>query len=524
VATKRTKKRHSRTSAPETPETAEHMIDRVLGAFDRWLAEREPNPQQFGETADIVRMACELKSSYLGEPNPADWNPVTAAEVVGQVIPRKVVGVDDRYIATLVPAMLTYIDFLVVTGRWKSHNDADATRAALSGLGDDLPRRFNDPGRLSMAGRLMQLAVDEGIDITEAGAIDGFMQRYNDMPYEWRKRLTDGPGMLPHLPDNLRSDDPWLWDEESDNEESDNEEVGGVGAFGAEDILADLRATIDAGIAAIGFDVDKPLRITVPDARSELAALLRTPLLTRILALAEWTRPGRKVTSTGAMRRGDTAEWGRRFGVATTEGAAPNSMWDWPELAAPWSVAEAIGMIDISSTTARPGPNSDIFSATDLSVQILGARGAVDSLLDGLIYAGSDLPWIDDTVVGLLLAVLASLCRPDGADLSLLRSLARPMHDNKSGHLPEELSVDVPEDLSEAISRIAFTLVLNIVDQLDEWGFVSTADGRTYVPPALCPAVVQAIDDPDSPFSITLKPGAVPLEAPGEDSPGDTLL
>jgi hypothetical protein len=223
MATRRTKKRHSNRN--DEPETAEHMIDRVLGAFDRWLAEREPNPQQFGETADIVRMACELKSSYLGEPNPADWNPVTAAEVVGQVIPRKVVGVDDRYIATLVPAMLTYVEFLVVTGRWKPHNDADATRAALSGLGDDLPRRFNDPGRLSMAGRLMQLAVDEGIDITEAGAIDGFMQRYNDMPYEWRKRLTDGSGMLPHLPDNPRFDDPGLWDEESDNEESDDGEI-----------------------------------------------------------------------------------------------------------------------------------------------------------------------------------------------------------------------------------------------------------------------------------------------------------
>ena len=511
VATKRTKKRNSaRTSVPETPE---HMIDRVLGAFERWLAEREPDPQRFGDTAGIVRIACDMKSDYLGEPNPADWSPATAAEVVGQVIPRKVVGVDDRYIATLVPAMLTYVEFLVVTGRWKPHNDADATRTALSAIGDDLPRRFNDPGRLSMAGRLMQLAADEGIDITEAGAIDGFMQRFNDMPYEWRKRLTDGPGMLPDLRDDLEFDDPALWDDESDDEE-----IGGLGAFGAEDILADLRATIDAGIAAIGFEVDKPLRITVPDARSELAALLDTPLLTRMTALVEWTRPGRKITSTGAMRRNDTAEWARRFGVARTDGAAPNSMWDWPELAAPWSVAEALGMIDISSTTARPGPNSDIFSATDLSVQILGARGAVDSLMDGLIYAGSDLPWLDDTVVGLLLAVLASLCRADGADLSLLRSLANPMPDNKPGDLPEQLSDDVPEDLSEAIGRIVFVLVLNIVDQLADWGFVSTGDGRTSVPPALRPAVVQAIDDPDSPFSIRLKPGAIPIEAQGEGS------
>ncbi len=165
---KRTSKRHS--AHRDAPETPQHMIDRVLRAFDRWLAQREPDQQRFSDMADIVRTACEMKSGQLGEPNPADWSPTTAAEVVGHVLPRKVVGVDDRYIATLVPAMLTYVEFLVVTGRWKPHNDADATRAALSGLGDDLPRRFSDPGRLSMAGRVLQLAVDEGVDLTEAGA------------------------------------------------------------------------------------------------------------------------------------------------------------------------------------------------------------------------------------------------------------------------------------------------------------------------------------------------------------------
>ena len=364
---KRTSKRHS--AHRDAPETPQHMIDRVLRAFDRWLAQREPDQQRFSDMADIVRTACEMKSGQLGEPNPADWSPTTAAEVVGHVLPRKVVGVDDRYIATLVPAMLTYVEFLVVTGRWKPHNDADATRAALSGLGDDLPRRFSDPGRLSMAGRVLQLAVDEGVDLTEAGAVDEFMQRYNAMPDEWRQRLTDGPGMLSRPSGNPSFDDPMLWDEESDEQESEDDEIGELAAFGSEDILADLRATLDAGIAAIGFEVDTPVRITVPDARSEFAALLGTPLLARISALAEWTRPGRKVTSTGAMRRRDTAEWARRFDVVTPDGAARNSMWDWPELAAPWSIAEAIGMIDISSTMARPGPNSAVFAAGDLRVK-----------------------------------------------------------------------------------------------------------------------------------------------------------
>ena len=206
------------------------MIDRVLGAFERWLAQREPDPQRFGDTADIVRIACEMKSDYLGEPNPADWSPAAVAEVVGQVIPRKVVGVDDRYIATLVPAMLTFVEFLVVTRRWKPHNDADATRAALSSLGDDLPRRFNDPHRLSMAGRLMQLAVDEGIDITESGALDSFMQRYNDMPYEWRKKLTDGPGYAAASPRESEIRRSGFMERGIGRDESDDDEIDRAGA------------------------------------------------------------------------------------------------------------------------------------------------------------------------------------------------------------------------------------------------------------------------------------------------------
>ena len=489
MATRRTKKRHA---GPEGgPETAEQMLDRVLGAFDRWLAGRESDRQRHTEVTEIVRTACELKSSYLGESNPADWSPQTTVEVLGRVFPRKVVGVDDSYVSALVPAMLTYVEFLVLTGRWKPQNDASATRSALTALDDDLPGRFNDPDRLSMAGRLMQLATDEGVDITEPDALEGFMERFNDMPYEWRKRLTDGPGMLPDFPEDLGFDDPGLWQEPLGDDDA-------PGAFDNPDVTEHLRAAIATGTAAIGFVAHESVLITVPDARSELATILGTPLLTRLSALVEWVRPGRKITSTGAMRRSDTAEWARRFGILGATDSTPASMWDWPELAAPWSIAGALGMIDISTTKARPGPNSDIFRTADLPAQITCARDAVDMLIDSLIDVSEEMSELDTAVVGLLLALLASLCRPAGADLAEFRSLARP-------------GVE-PADFAETISRILFVIVINIVDMLAAWGFVTEDDGITSVPPALRPAVVQAIYAPGSPFSIRLEPAAIPLE------------
>lgn len=141
MTTKRSK-RHS--SGKSGSETAEQMLERVLRAFDRWFIEREPDPDRLNEVADIVRTACELKGSVLGQPNPADWDQRSAAEVVGEAFPAKVLGVDGQYAEAVVPGMLTFIDFLTETGRWKSHNDAEATRTALTSLAPVLPDRFMD--------------------------------------------------------------------------------------------------------------------------------------------------------------------------------------------------------------------------------------------------------------------------------------------------------------------------------------------------------------------------------------------
>ena len=44
-----------------------------------------------------------------------------------------------------------------------------------------------------MVGRVLRLAVDEGIDISDPIAVSGFTQRFNEMPFEWRQRVTDHP-------------------------------------------------------------------------------------------------------------------------------------------------------------------------------------------------------------------------------------------------------------------------------------------------------------------------------------------
>ena len=48
---------------------------------------------------------------------------------------------------------------------------------------------------MSMASRLFGLALGEGADPSDPAALSDFVERFNAMPEEWRRRLADGPGL-----------------------------------------------------------------------------------------------------------------------------------------------------------------------------------------------------------------------------------------------------------------------------------------------------------------------------------------
>jgi hypothetical protein len=243
------------------------MIDRVLDAFAHWLGERAAGAVRDSVALHAVRSACEFKGLYF-EPNPADWPADVTAEVVGGLMPAKMIGVDSEFIESVIPAMQTYFDYLVLTGRWKRHNDERATRAALTRLGDLAPR-FGDPGRQSMAGRVMQLAVDEGIDISDPAAISEFMQRFNEMPFEWRKRATDGTG------GPLFDDDELAGFDEFD--EPDDDDLDGPIDPVQRDLEVGISAALTRLVPLVNVRPDQGAAVSVPAADEEWAALAAGP-------------------------------------------------------------------------------------------------------------------------------------------------------------------------------------------------------------------------------------------------------
>src|SRR6478735_1430880 len=70
----------------------------------------------------------------------------------------------------------------------------------------------------------------------------------------------------------------------------------------------------------------------------------------RMRSLVHWAGPGRPVTQTGAMRRGDTLAWVRHLGLrAASGGWCPPSMWDIRGIGQPWDIAIETGMLTLTS-------------------------------------------------------------------------------------------------------------------------------------------------------------------------------
>src|ERR1700712_4787143 len=246
-------KQSGRPKSSGAPETAEQMRDRVLGAYDRWLAAGNTPAENSAIFIDVAHTACEFKDNIFGDPNPADWPPGMFTELIGEVFPAKTVGVDAKYSPSIIPAMLSYLDFLLQTGRWKPHNDAEGSRRELLSLSSSLPDRFSDPSRMSMAGRLINLALEEGIDPSDTAAMSGFIERFNQMPIEWRRKATDTPHPVAADPGQLPLDD-----------------VPDPLQAGVERATALLRA---------GLDTSAVVRVTVPVGAAEAEALKLMPVV-----------------------------------------------------------------------------------------------------------------------------------------------------------------------------------------------------------------------------------------------------
>jgi hypothetical protein len=168
--------------------------------------------------------------------------------------------------------------------------------------------------------------------------------------------------------------------------------------------------------------------VTVPAADEEAQALRNMEFIRRMRGLVQWAAPGRAVTQTGAMRRGDAAQWMRHLGLRAPREPGPPSMWNIRAIGQPWDIAIETGMLSPSSTKVRPGPTGTVFESEDPVAQVRLGRSIVNLLL---LQALSRSPMTRDCTVPIntiLIQLVAACCRPEGQDLASSAGFRQQAH------------------------------------------------------------------------------------------------
>jgi hypothetical protein len=476
--------RSSRARSNRVHETPEQMRARVLGAFERWLDERVPAGRAQDDVLYTVRTACEFKDGSLDSPNPSDWSPDLVDEIFGEVFPRKVVGVDPEYVAAIVPAMHVYLDFLAETGRWKTGNDLLATRRALDGLATEMPLRVGNPMYQGMGGRMMQMAIDQGIDLTAEGAMDEVVERFNAMPESFRRGLTPGDGFDDFVEAVDIDEDALFGDDD-------------------EDLTPEQWAALAIEIGLRGNDIDfnRPISVEIPAADVEASAMRGSTLVAQARTLVDWVGGSRIITRDGGLRRQDVDDLLPRLGIPDSDWPAADPMWEINAMVVPWVATTSSGMLVMKGRRVRQGRLSGIFeSADEAETQVEIGRKAAHVAFDVLLGDAQLIESEAPAHVLLLVAFTMASCRPTGCNLANLLGFERNL-----GRTDFEASADEHDVMELCVT------VLNQLRWLTRLGLMDETDGVARASVAFRPALVEALQALEAPFEVSLAVGAVPL-------------
>jgi len=261
-----------------------------------------------------------------------------------------------------------------------------------------------------------------------------------------------------------------------------------------------IAAAIGRQLAGLPLAGKHDVRVTVPAADVEAQALGDMEFIRRMRAMVDWAGPGRPVTQTGAMRRGDTTSWMRHFGLRAPSELGPPSMWDIRGIGQPWDIAIETGMLSLTNTKVRPGPTGTVFESDDAVAQVHLGRSIVNLLLLHAISRSPTVETAGPQISTIMLELFALLCRSAGHDLGYLREI--------DGRLASALRDGNAAERTEVLLASA---ILREMRALDQFGLLVDVDGIARVPAGLRPAVVASITGPGAPLAVVHDTLAVPV-------------
>lgn len=163
----------------------------LLGEFRTWLVTAEPT-SPVAELADDAETFLQWDSNY-GDSRFTQFDPLDIDEYLLRWCPRKLSFPPSEWMG-VVDGLVAYLDFLAATGRWTgSAKQATAVTAHARARAEAFLDAMADPTNFGMAkGMLMGPAFSGAdVDFNDPDSLQAAMDRYNNLPFEERKALTD---------------------------------------------------------------------------------------------------------------------------------------------------------------------------------------------------------------------------------------------------------------------------------------------------------------------------------------------
>ena len=381
---KKKKRRSAGSSGPQgRPQRPRHSERQELQAgFELWLSSSDG-----AAPARIIGTLLDLKAEHFDSPDPTLWTEEVTVELMTEIVPRKILQTRQDAM-DLVPALRLFFEFLRARGRWNEDSmSSPVASTLLAGLEFTVLEAVDDPSRRSFSSNILTYGLEHGLDPEDEDALAAYMEWYNSLPHAHRVELSDRG----RISDPAISYDP-------SRAPPAHHEAHGI-SFVAGDGHGDARRGAAADDAPPSWpwflpDTDIDLeRIRDWDPREHLEVYRRNTLVRRAQILLDFIGPGRRLTSTGALNRADTAEVLQRFGIDRTA----RSMWDVPEITQAWGTLHDGNWLETTGTQVRPGsgpvapaspdeqPEQFIDFAHSLLLSALGSMWARDGSEGGFI-------------------------------------------------------------------------------------------------------------------------------------------
>ena len=146
----------------------------------------EPGRELGGDTS-LVRDLIDYSADQFDDA--LHWSPIVVELVLTDWFPRKFT-LDDADIERLPIALRAWLEF-TATERGLSSSATAEMLAAVDGFEPAYREAIDDPARADPAKSVAMLMATEGVDLTDAEAVQDWVDAFNDRPEEERTRLTE---------------------------------------------------------------------------------------------------------------------------------------------------------------------------------------------------------------------------------------------------------------------------------------------------------------------------------------------